>query len=378
MGRISKKEQVMNAIGGWINSGRYKAGMQLPTEQELMREFGVSRIVIREAVGTLASEKLLARRQGAGTFVTAEAFRPVPRSLPQQLAVMMPPLERESCTYHLILDGIEAEAGEHGLTVVFFNHQNRVEQARLGITRLAAQGLRLLVYTPLEIADYEWSNREILHQAARAGLHVVLTDKLIRGGGPASASFVGSNGYDGIRALVGHLVELGHRRIGCIMNDLSATARTRFAGFVEAIREFRLPLERELCQVDTVRRSPDEEGLAAAEQLLTLPEPPTAVVCVHDWAARNFYRVAAKLGVRIPEDVSVTGFDDLQFAGELTPPLTTVNQPLREVGIQAVRLLIAEFTSPEERMMKHLYLNTTPVYRSSTARLSNRKESLIK
>ena len=74
----------------------------------------------------------------------------------------------------------------------------------------------------------------------------------------------------------------------------------------------------------------------------------------------------------------MTGFDDLQFAGELTPPLTTVNQPLREVGIQAVRLLIAEFTSPEERMMKHLYLNTTPVYRSSTARLSNRKESLIK
>lgn len=367
MERISKKSMVAAAIGDWISSGRYGVGMQLPTERELMNEFSVSRIVIREAIGTLVADRILSRRQGAGTFVTAEALQPARRPLPLQLAAMVPSIQSDNNTYHSILDGIEAKAAECGLTVVLFNHQNRLEHARLGITRLAAQGIRLLVYTPLEIRNFDWSNRQVLRQAARANMRVVLVDKTIWGGAPRSVSFVGSNGYDGIRAVVRRLADLGHRRIGCLMNNLSNTGRLRYSSFIDALRECNLPLDKQLYQVDYERLPLEEEGCRGAEFLLSLPEPPTAVVCAHDWMARNFYRVAAKFGVRIPEDISVSGFDDLPLASDMIPSLTTVRQPLHEVGSRAVELLAAEYTASEVPEMQHIYLNTTPVFRNSTA-----------
>ncbi len=369
MAKVSKKARVQTAIVEWIDSGRYPAGAQLPTEAELMEEFQVSRIVIREAIGNLVSAGRLLRRQGAGTFVTDD--QPSPPSpvvpLPSQLAVMLPPAAQENSSYHLILDGIEEPAAELGFTVVVFNHKNDPAHARLGITRLAAQGIMLLIFTPLEISNFEENNRNLLQQANRAGMKVLLVDKIIRGGGQPSASFVGGNGYDGIRKLVNHLIELGHRRIGCIMNNLSTAGQSRLDGFRDALREHHLPLPADHCRIYTQSCPLESEGLNEAVALLSLKHPPTAVVCVNDWVARNFCNEAAARGIAIPGRISVTGFDDLPLAREMVPALTTAHQPLREIGNQAVELLVAEYTGKLQSALTYRYLNTEIVIRNSTA-----------
>src|SRR5262249_50497016 len=83
-----------------------------------------------------------------------------------------------------------------------------------------------------------------------------------------------------------------------------------------------------------------ESGAKAAERLLAREEPPTAVFCFNDEMAMGVVEVARRCGVRVPRDLSVVGFDDIRFAGHMDPPLTTIAQPMREVGEGTVRLLV--------------------------------------
>lgn len=154
--------------------------------------------------------------------------------------------------------------------------------------------------------------------------------------------------------LTGHLIGLGHRKIGFIKGhpDHGASAK-RFAGYRRALKDHRIPYKASL-----VRQGhfDFDSGRRAAKKLLDLGDPPTVIVASNDDMAAGALFEARERGLLVPEDLSVAGFDDTPLASHIWPPLTTVRQPIRRMADSAARLLIRKIRGedgepPEQRFV---------------------------
>lgn len=147
----------------------------------------------------------------------------------------------------------------------------------------------------------------------------------------------------GAHQAVAHLVSLGHRRIGYIgLGAPSASERRRFDGYRLALQAHELPFDPAL-RVDG--NGGIEGGVLAAQQLLTLPNPPTAVFCYNDRSAIGAIHAVHQAGLRVPADLSVVGLDDLEISSYVNPPLTTIRQPNVELGRRAATMLFARLNN---------------------------------
>ncbi|WP_169985091.1 LacI family DNA-binding transcriptional regulator [Microbispora sp. H10836] len=175
---------------------------------------------------------------------------------------------------------------------------------------------------------------------------------------------VGSTSWSGALAATRHLLELGHRRIGLITGPAGFLAtRARLDGFRAALDTAGVPFDERL-----MRSGPFlfEHGRDLGSQLLTLPDPPTAVVCGNDLQAFGVYEAARLLGLRIPDDLSVVGFDDIEHCEWVAPALTTVRQPFLEIGATAARIALA-LADGDRPSRPPVELGAALVVRDSTA-----------
>ncbi|GAB2882718.1 LacI family DNA-binding transcriptional regulator [Streptomyces mayteni] len=181
---------------------------------------------------------------------------------------------------------------------------------------------------------------------------------------PDDVPFVGATNWRGGQSAVRHLVELGHRRVAMVAGpDHVLCCRARLAGYRTALEDAALPVDDRL----VVRAELDREGgYEAAHALLTGPHRPSAVFAANDLQALGVYQAARELGLRIPEDLSVVGFDDLPVVAWVDPPMTTVHQPLTEMAVAATELaLTLGRGQPAPRL--GVEIATTLVVRDSTA-----------
>jgi DNA-binding LacI/PurR family transcriptional regulator len=177
--------------------------------------------------------------------------------------------------------------------------------------------------------------------------------------GPGVRSVGATNWLGGLLA-TRHLIELGHRRIAVIGQDRLWSGLARLAGFRAAMLEAGLGVDDRLVRHGVFTLN---AGREQACQLLSLPEPPTAIVAGNDAQAFGVLQVLAERGLRAPADVSVVGFDDVPVAAWATPALTTVRQPLAAMSAAAFRMLRDGETGFEPH---HIELATTLVVRDST------------
>lgn len=174
---------------------------------------------------------------------------------------------------------------------------------------------------------------------------------------------VSVSNMSGARAATEHLVRLGHRRIGVISGPLDWCASIdRLAGYRSVLSGAGLPLEPDLIVASNFTL---EGGIAAAETLLTLPQRPTAIFAFNDAMALGVLHIAEKLGIKVPEELSVVGFNDSGLATYCTPPLTSVFQPEMELGRTAVKILY-RLLSGQYSEAPRLELSTRLVVRAST------------
>lgn len=166
----------------------------------------------------------------------------------------------------------------------------------------------------------------------------------------------------GGRAATQHLLELGHRRIAHIAGPVTEwDAVERQSGYQQALQAYGLAVDPALIVRGDNR---PEGGIAAMQHLLSLPVPPTAVFCYNDATALGAMHAAHTTGLRIPRDLSVVGFDDVDLAPYLEPPLTTVAQPTREMGKRAVQMVLSLLAG--DRTVTDCTLPSNLVVRGST------------
>lgn len=182
---------------------------------------------------------------------------------------------------------------------------------------------------------------------------------------PTTLSVQADNWTGGVIA-TRHLLALGHRRIGIITGpEEMMCSKARLDGYTSALAEQGITADPELITEGDFTTS---GGYAQAVSLLEHPHRPTAIFAGSDLQAMGVYEAARQLGLRIPEDLSVVGFDDVQTASYLGPALTTVRQPLQDMARTSVRML-AEALTTNDVLQPHVILPTSLVVRNSTQRL---------
>lgn len=173
---------------------------------------------------------------------------------------------------------------------------------------------------------------------------------------------IGAANWAGGLAATEHLLQLGHRRIGTITGRPRVLcSQARLDGYRAALERAGMPVDSALIAYGDFRY---ESALTAAQAMLDLEDPPTAIFAASDVQAMGVYEAARQHGLRLPDDLSVVGFDDVPMARWMAPPLTTLRQPLAEMAALAVRTLVAGDSADFNHRVE---LSTNLIVRASTA-----------
>jgi DNA-binding LacI/PurR family transcriptional regulator len=197
---------------------------------------------------------------------------------------------------------------------------------------------------------------------------VVIWDKL----DDPELSYVGFDNFKATHSITEYLVSLKHRRIGLIIGPYTKVdrVRKRLEGFLAALKDHGIPhqpamiIEKEPTLID---------GKEAMTRLMSMPDRPTAVLAASDTLAIGAMAAARDMGLDIPQDVSVAGFDDIDIAAYSNPPLTTVRVPAYEIGRLAVKVIL-DMAKTGDLQAQHYCLDTSLIIRKSCRKLQHNEE----
>jgi LacI family transcriptional regulator len=263
--------------------------------------------------------------------------------------------------YHTeVLQGVVEAATEAGVAVVVSMRprgQRAAKRPAAWARALATAGRRGAIVVTSELAAAD------LTALTRARMPVVVIDPLDLPS--AQVTSVGSTNFAGGMLATQHLLNLGHRKIAYVGGPAAAACnQARMHGYRGAMEAEGAPVPDGYVRTGWFSY---EHGIAGGAVLLDLPDPPTGVFAGSDETALGVIEAARVRGLRVPEDLSVVGFDDTPVARLAAPPLTTVRQPLREMGAVAVRTAL-RLAAGEGVDSHHVELATELVVRQSTAR----------
>ena len=255
--------------------------------------------------------------------------------------------------------GLADVLAEQDYTLLLANSDEDLEEERLAVEALLARHVDGLVVVPTSP-----ESRTHLAPLVGAGTPLALFDRPVRG---LAVDMVLVDNAAGAARAVRHLLDFGHRRIGMVSDSPEiATSAERIAGYRRALRTAGVTIDRALLRVGGP--TPDD-GYAAARSLLTAGAPPSALFTANNFMTLGAVRAIRELGLRIPDDVSLVGFDDLDWTTIVDPPLTVVAQPVNELGRTVGELLLARLggAAGEPRRIR---LRTQLVVRASCAHVN--------
>ena len=328
---------IYNDLLSQIKSGALAPGSRLPTEHALMERYRVGRVTAGRALNLLREDGLIIRSTKIGSVVCIGSEHGAARR-------RTIPFLTIHCDDSIpgLLAAAEAEAALHGYSLALYETKKSAETERdilAGILKTGAPGV---ISYPL---NGEFTNLSAYVELMRAGIPVVTVDKRIWMPN-AYIPCITTDNRKAFRRLTEWVIDQGHRRIGYCCADFSqANARYRHQGYAEALIAHGIPYDDALVDQLLVRITPYRSDAAVSlpflRYLLELPEPPTALVCECDALAFRMMREAKKLGIRLPEQLSITGFDNIGMCELCHVPLTTMEQDFTAIGREAVRQLLA-------------------------------------
>ncbi len=363
-------EQMTQHLRQQILEGAYTNGMRLPSELQLIEDYGVSRGTVRQALRKLAEEGLIERVHGAGTFVRQSATKIPARSrgASRQIALVLCHSNHQ-LNMDLIV-GIDRGSKSRGYQLVVTHTESNARQQHQNISRLIGEEVAGFIVFPLG----ENAEEEGITQIQAADIPFVLVDRYF----PELDSdwVVADNRSGGYRATE-HLLILGHRRIGFLYpvaaSSLKVTAIwDRWRGYRDALASYGIPYDESLifqCPADATESYNYDPFLLRKDR-------PTAIFAINDYEALTVMKAAERCRLKVPQDIAVVGFDNLSFSAYVNPSLTTISQPFIDMGFRAVNIVLDRLDglySPRQ----HVELPTHLVIRESCGVRLHVQESTI-
>jgi LacI family transcriptional regulator len=253
-----------------------------------------------------------------------------------------------------LIAGISEAAWEAKHETLIYSHVEREKRPSGSVMQLLRQiSDGVIAVLPLEFG--------YLGELASIKIPVITVDHR---GEHAEFPSVATDCYEGARKAIRHLADLGHRRIAYIAGDERlASARDRRHAYIETMAQCGLGSDPSLIVPGDFSQN---RGFAATMELLALADPPTAIFAANDMSAFGAIAAIREAGMRVPDDISVVGFDDIPAAAQFYPALTTIRQPLHQIGRSAVNTLLA-LIAGIEAASPQVTLPTEMVVRASTA-----------
>jgi GntR family transcriptional regulator of arabinose operon len=359
--KTPKYRQVYGVLARDIQAGRWKQGERLPSEADLVRQFGASRITVGRAVRDLQLAGLVERRAGSGTYV-----KPAARAAGALSFGLLIPELGETEIFEPICQGMMASplARTHALVWGSLDGGGaREEQAWDLCRQYIDRKVSGVFFAPLEFAPArDEVNRRITEALDAARIPVVLLDRTVgpypeRGRYDLVALDNRGAGY----VMTEHLLRMGARRVAFVgVPDAAATVDARAAGYREALFAWGAPFE----GVSVHRLDPADAGSVRALMDSTRPD---AIACANDRTAARLMHTLIGLGHELPRDVRLAGIDDLEYASLLPVPLTTIRQPTRQIGAAALAAMLDRISGADLPTRDILLHGTLVVRRSSGA-----------
>ena len=331
--------RISDEIAARIESGEYPTGAKLPSEPRLAAEFRVSRGTLRQALASLHQGGYVDPMPGRGTFVRGPRPR-LPESRRRVVGLIVPSVTRPALPE--VLMAIEDELHDRGYSLLVGTSGNTLEQEKGRVQRILGEGVSGMIVLPIDGRPDPVAYRQLLD----ASFPVVLIDRHIVG---LSIDAVLPDNVGGAFVAVSHLIELGHRRIAFISSDNLTTTSVleRLQGYQQALRAHDIPVDPELIFARLPAIPPDESdedqvieaNARRIVRFLSSRPLPTGIFALHDRIAISVLAASAELGLRVPEDLALVGFDDDPLAQTLRVPLTTIAQPRDQIGRTAARMI---------------------------------------
>ncbi len=325
------------------------AGVSVPTVSKVLNARTDVALPTRERVERVIEEY---------GFVRNRAARALRRGKTGLVDLILPRLDDEY--YLAILEGVAQVLREAGVRLVLTSTHYQAEEEVQWIDTVTDHSTDgILLVLPSE---------EATEHLERSGLPFVLIHN--QGGPRSGIPSVTITSWEGGFVATTHLISLGHRRIAYIGKTVQARdAIERIAGYRTALHEANLPLDP---QLQCAGNFTEADGYTATRALLELPEPPTAIFAGNDRQAAGVYRALHELGMTVPGDMSVIGFDNLPFTEIMNPSLTTVHAPRLELGRTAATMLL-RLINREALEMTRVVLPTEFIERQSCQPLALEK-----
>lgn len=325
---------------------------KLPGERVLAKEFGFSYMTIRKAIDNLVVEGVLYKLPTKGTFVAKgkkakKETKVIGYYLDSTIAAGL-----TSPYYSLMFNALEKKASRHGYSLLYFSD---VGDAHSPKHIKKVDGV---------IASCFPRNENIIHNINNH-VPVVAIDN---SSSDKTIPSVIIDNYNAVLNSINYLCSIGHKRIGFMtgLHD-SDVGKNRIAGYISGLQNHGIEIEDELIYKGNYSFESGSEG---AEYYLSLKNPPTAVMCANDAMAISVISKALKYNLNVPKDISVVGFDDITVASQISPALTTVAAPVKDIADKAIDMLIKSIKS-EETERQHIALSAELIVRGSCTGIKN-------
>lgn len=335
---IPKYLMLKEHIKNMIKEGKVNPGDLLPSENEFAKKFNISRHTVRQAIGQLEKEGWIYRVQGKGTFCALNMTKTVKKSV----AVLTTYIS-DYIFPHIIM-GIEEELSLEGYSLILSNTNNDKKKEAKCMENMIKNDIVGMIIEPAASAK-ENSNIVFYRELDRRNIKYVMLHAAYEELDPAYT--IMDDEYGGYIAAK-YLLELGHKNIAGIFKSDDLQGIKRRQGFLKALSEFEVPIRQDhIGNYETKQIS--YYPYQFTKSLLQRTNKPTAIMCYNDQIAFSVMEAVRDKGLKIPDDISVIGYDDSSLAVISEVKLTTVRHPKNAMGRQAAKFLIEMLQGREDK-----------------------------
>lgn len=339
------------------------------TIREVAKKAGVSVMTVSRVINGKSNVKESTREK---VLKAIEELGYVPNSVARSLTL------KKTATIGLVISditnpffttvarGVEDTAISKHFTVILCNTDENPEKELMYIEVLARHKVDGVIFTSAS------GKKSPLKSFFLRNIPLVLIDRTIEG--VEDVDIVRGDSVLGAYMLTKHLIELGHKRIGIVVGSKHiSTAVDRIEGYKRALKDFNIPIDENLIKINENSKFSKEDGYRLTKELLNMDNPPTAIFGGNNLMSIGAILAIREMGLKIPEDISLVSFDDIESLSEVYPFLTVVKQPAYSMGVLATELLIRRIENKDKiKEKREVLLKPELIIRSSTAPPKNK------
>jgi DNA-binding LacI/PurR family transcriptional regulator len=329
-------EQIEIDIKEKIEKGELQRGQQIASQNDLVKEYGVSLITVKKALSDLVADGTLFTRQGKGTFVAETSLRKVDLSGNKTIGVVLRDLKHPF--FSLIIHSIEERTSELGYNFLLSSSSNSLEKEEAQINKFRELNVDGIIIASLSL---EYRATDFIQKLHDDNFPYIIVSYIH----DPDYWYVGADHEYGGYIATEHLIKLGYKNIGYLHAGRgNLLSEVRKNGYYRALNEYNVEYDSHLVYYLSEEKFDQYtdrymQGYEFGKKFLNFDKKPDAMFVYSDLVALGFNQAVTENGMKIPDDIAVVGYDDIQVSSFASIPLTTIHQPADKIGGLAVDIL---------------------------------------